>query len=82
VENLLRIFGSIVDAVDVLQRFMPGTNAGALVAALGVPVQGSPGGTPGVTAANAGPAAALIVAAYLILFVAGSALLVRRRDVA
>jgi hypothetical protein len=35
-----------------------------------------------VTAANAGPAAALIVAAYLILFVAGSALLVRRRDVA
>jgi hypothetical protein len=29
VENLLRIFGSIVEVMDVVQRFLPGTNAGA-----------------------------------------------------
>jgi hypothetical protein len=39
-ENLLRIFGAIVDAVDVVQPLMPGTNATKLAAALGVPVQG------------------------------------------
>ncbi len=82
VENLLRIFGSIVDAVDVVQRFMPGTNAGALAAALGVPVQGQPGGTPGVTDVVGGMPAALVLVAYLVVFVAASAVLVLRRDVA
>jgi len=82
VENLLRIFGSIVDLVEVVQRFMPGTNAGALAAALGVPVQGQPGGTPGVTDVVGGRSAALVLVAYLAMFVAASAVLVRRRDVA
>lgn len=82
VENLLRIFGSIVAVVDVVQRFMPGTNAGALAAALGVSVQGQPGGTPGVTDAVGGPAAALVLAAYLVIFVTASGMLVHRRDVA
>jgi ABC-2 type transport system permease protein len=82
VENLLRLFGSIVDVVDVVQRFMPGTNAGALAAALGVGVQGQPGGTPGVTDVVDGTAAALVLAAYLVIFVAASAVLVHRRDVA
>jgi ABC-2 type transport system permease protein len=82
VENLLRIFGSIVDVVDVVQRFMPGTNAGALAAALGVPVQGQPGGTPGVTDVVGGTSAALVLAAYLAVFVAASAVLIRRRDIA
>lgn len=82
VENLLRIFGSIVDVVDVVQRFMPGTNAGALAAALGVPVQGQPGGTPGVTDVVNGTSAAVVLAAYLVVFVVASAVLVHRRDVA
>lgn len=82
VENLLRIFGSIVDVVDVVHRFMPGTNAGALAAALGVPVQGQPGGTPGVTDVVGGTSAALVLAAYLAVFVAASAVLIRRRDIA
>jgi ABC-type transport system involved in multi-copper enzyme maturation permease subunit len=82
VENLLRIFGSIVEVVDVVQRFLPGTNAGALAAALGVPVQGQPGGTPGVTDVVGGRSAALVLVAYLAMFVAASAVLISRRDVA
>jgi ABC-2 type transport system permease protein len=81
VENLLRIFGSIVAVVDVVQRFLPGTNAGALAAALGVPVQGQPGGTPGVTDVVGGRSAALVLVAYLAMFVAASAALISRRDV-
>jgi ABC-2 type transport system permease protein len=82
VENVLRIFASIVEAVDVVQRFLPGTNAGALAAALGVPVQGQPGGTPGVTAGLGGMSAALILGTYLVVFVAIAAVLIHRRDVA
>jgi ABC-2 type transport system permease protein len=82
VENLLRIFGSIVEVVDVVQRLLPGTNAGALAAALGVPVQGQPGGTPGVTDVVGGRSAALVLVAYLAMFVAASAVLISRRDVA
>lgn len=82
VENLLRIFGSIVEAVDVAQRLLPGTSAGALAAALGVPVQGQPGGTPGVTDVVDGMPATLVLVAYLAMFVAASAALISRRDVA
>ena len=82
VENLLRIFGSIVAVVDVVQQFLPGTNAGALAAALGVPVQGQPGGTPGVTDVVDGMAATLVLVAYLAMFVAASAALISRRHVA
>jgi len=82
VENLLRIFGSIVAVVDVVQRVLPGTNAGALAAALGVPVQGQPGGTPGVTDVVGGRSAALALVAYLAIFVAASAALISRRDIA
>jgi ABC-2 type transport system permease protein len=81
VENVLRIFASIVEAVDVVQRFLPGTNAGALAAALGVAVQGQPGGTPGVTAGLGGRAAALILVTYLVVFAAIAAVLIHRRDV-
>ncbi len=81
VENLLRIFGSIVEAIDVVQRLAPGTNAGALAAALGVPPQGRPGGTPGVTAVVDGTSAALVLGVYAAIFLATSAVLVRRRDI-
>jgi ABC-2 type transport system permease protein len=82
VENVLRIFAPIVEGVDVVQRFLPGTNAGALAAALGVPVQGQPGGTPGVTAGLGGMSATLILVAYVVVFVAIAAVLIYRRDVA
>lgn len=81
VENLVRIFASILDPIDAVQKFMPGTNAGALVAALGVPVQGSTGGTPGVTAVVTGTHAAMVLAGYVVVFVLVAGVLLNRRDV-
>jgi len=46
--------------VDVLLRWTPATNAGSLAAALGVPVQGAPGGTPGITTMVDGTHATLV----------------------
>ena len=81
VENLARGFASLLAAIDTLQRWLPGTNAGSLAAAVGVPVQGAPGGTPGVTATVDGTQARLVLAAYLVAFTAVAAVLLQRRDV-
>jgi ABC-2 type transport system permease protein len=81
VENLIRAFSSI-DAIDALQHFLPGTNAGSLAAALGVVPQGQPGGTPGTTTAVSGSQAAVVLLAYVLVFAAISAFAVKRRDVA
>jgi ABC-2 type transport system permease protein len=81
VENLARGFASLLAAIDTLQRWLPGTNAGSLAAAVGVPVQGAPGGTPGVTATVDGTRATLVLAAYLVAFTAAAAVLLQRRDV-
>ncbi|ALG08704.1 ABC transporter permease [Kibdelosporangium phytohabitans] len=81
VENLMRIFANIVAPIDVLQRFFPGTNAGALAAALGVTPQGEPGGTPGVTTAVSGTQAAVVLVVYIAIFGAISLFAVKRRDV-
>jgi len=67
--------------VDVLLRWTPATNAGSLAAALGVPVQGAPGGTPCITTMVDGTHATLVLAAYVVMFVAAAAALVQRRDV-
>lgn len=81
VENLVRGFASLLAAIDTLQRWLPGTNAGSLVAAVGVPEQGASGGTPGVTATVDGTQATLLLAAYLVAFTvaAGSAAPAARR---
>ena len=71
---------SLLAAIDTLQRWLPGTNA-PLAAAVGVPVQGAPGGTPGVTATVDGTQATLVLAAYLVAFTAVAAVLLQRRDV-
>lgn len=81
VENLLRLFGAIVGAVDVVQRFLPGTNAGALVAALGVGPEGQSGGTPGVTTVVGGAQATCVLLAYLAVFAVVAGALLRRRDI-
>lgn len=81
VENLVRGFASLLAAIDTLQRWLPGTNAGSLAAAVGVPVQGAPGGTPGVTATVDGTRATLVLATYLVAFTAVAAVLLQRRDV-
>lgn len=82
VENLLRAFASTISVINWLQKFFPGTNAGSLAAALGVPAMGADGGTPGITAAVSGTQAAIVLACYLVVFVGISAILLNRRDVA
>ena len=81
VEQLVRGFASTLDAIDVLQRWLPGTNAGALVAALGAPTQEQGRGTPGITDVVGGTHATLAVAGYLIILAAATAIVLRRRDV-
>lgn len=81
VENLLRAFASTISLINVLQKFFPGTNAGALAAALGVPAMGSDGGTPGITTAVSGTQAAIVLGCYLVVFIGVSAILLNRRDV-
>jgi ABC-type transport system involved in multi-copper enzyme maturation permease subunit len=81
IEQLVRGFASTLDAIDVLQRWLPGTNAGALVAALGAPTQGRGGGTPGISDVVGGTHATLVVAGYLIALAAATAVVLRRRDV-
>lgn len=81
VENLVRAFASMLDPINTMQQYMPGTNAGALVAALGVPAQGQTGGTPGVTDVVSGTHAALVLAAYVVVFLVVAGSLLNRRDV-
>jgi ABC-2 type transport system permease protein len=81
VENLMRIFAAIVGPIDFLQRYFPGTNAGALAGALGVTAQGQPGGTPGVTTVVSGTQSAVVLLVYVVVFAAISAIVLNRRDV-
>ena len=77
VENLLRGVGSLLDAVEQLTLFLPGTAAGSLVGSLtGIT------GTPGVLDAIGGDRAALTVAAYVVGLTAVVLVVMRRRDLA
>ncbi|MFI5896224.1 ABC transporter permease [Actinoplanes sp. NPDC051513] len=78
VQNLLAgLAAPLVDWIAQAQKGLPGPNAGALAAALG-----SSPDTPGVDATvGGGGQAALIVAAYLVGFLAAGALVLRRRDI-
>jgi ABC-type transport system involved in multi-copper enzyme maturation permease subunit len=80
-ENLLRAFASTINLINVAQKFFPGTNAGSLAAAIGVPAMGAGGGTPGITTAVSGTQAAIVLACYLVVFGGASAILINRRDV-
>jgi ABC-type transport system involved in multi-copper enzyme maturation permease subunit len=81
VENLLRGFSSIVAGLSTVTKFLPGTNAGSLAAALGSTSPSRDGGTPGVTTAVGGVQAGIVVAVYLTLFVVLAVTLVRGRDI-
>lgn len=82
VENLVRVFSSIVPGLDRVSDLLPGTNAGALAAALGAPTQDRSGGVPGVTSVVSGAQSVLVVAAYVVVFLLVASWLVRRRDIA
>jgi ABC-2 type transport system permease protein len=81
VETLLRLFAPSVDLIDTLQRWLPGTNAGALAGAIGVATQGTAGETPGVSTVVSGTHAALVLAGYIVLCAVVGATVLQRRDV-
>jgi ABC-2 type transport system permease protein len=77
VENLIiNVAAALLDFADELQKFLPGVNAGSLVAALG-------GGsdTPGVNSAVDGTQATLVLVSYAIVFVLIAGFALQRRDV-
>ncbi|MFC7547625.1 ABC transporter permease subunit [Plantactinospora sp. GCM10030261] len=77
VQNLLAgVAAPLLDWMAQLQKVLPGPNAGSLVAALGAAAD-----TPGVQAVVGGGQAAWVVAAYLVGFVALTAVYLRRRDI-
>jgi ABC-type transport system involved in multi-copper enzyme maturation permease subunit len=81
VENLVRGFAGLVGFLDALQKWLPGVNAGSLVASLGAVPQDRPGGTPGVTAAVGGPQALVALIAYVVVLALTAALVLHRQDV-
>jgi ABC-2 type transport system permease protein len=81
VENLVRGFAGVIGFLDALQKGLPGTNAGSLVASLGAPTLDQPGGTPGVTAVMSGPWAAAVLMAYVVGLIVVSGIVVRSQDV-
>ncbi len=81
VENLIRSFAALLGPVDALQKLLPGTNSGALVAALAPPTSTGAEGTPGITDVVSGQHALIVVAVYLVSAVIAACLLFRHRDV-
>jgi ABC-2 type transport system permease protein len=80
VENLLRGLASLASWLGPVVDVLPGTAAGSLAASLGA-IPAGDGGTPGVVTNLPGPAAAVVLAAYLLVFTTVAALVIRRRDV-
>lgn len=81
VENLIRAVAAVLGPIDALSKYLPGTNAGAVVAALGAAPQGSRDGTPGVVDVVSGTHGALVLAGYVVATIAVAMLVLRRRDV-
>jgi ABC-type transport system involved in multi-copper enzyme maturation permease subunit len=77
VQNLLSLIAApLLDWVAQLQKGLPGPNAGSLVAAVGARAD-----TPGVEALVGGRQAAVVIAAYLVVFAALGGAVLRRRDI-
>ncbi len=75
VENLVRYTGTLIDAVGQAEKYMPGTDAGSVVASLGA----ASAVQTGVGAVVGGTQALWSVASYMLLFgVLGAAVLIRR----
>jgi ABC-2 type transport system permease protein len=77
VENLVRGFASMLGFIDFIQKWLPGTNGGSAVAALGVSARGNPGVSDAVSGTHAGA----VLAVYVALFCAVTMIVFRRRDV-
>jgi len=81
VENLLRGVAEIWSPLSNVTDLLPGTAAGSLAGAMGAVPVSDPGGTPGVLNTLSGPSALALLATYVVLFVAVTAALLRRRDI-
>ncbi|QVI22963.1 ABC transporter permease subunit [Nocardia tengchongensis] len=77
VENLLRGFGAIFSPIRAITDHLPGTAAGSLAGSLRT-VSGP--ATPGVLNVLSRGESLLFLAGYVVLFVAGTVWLIRRRD--
>jgi ABC-2 type transport system permease protein len=77
VENLIRGFASLLGFMDFIQKWLPGTNGGSAVAALGASTRGNPGVSDAVSGTHAGA----VLVAYVALFCAVALIVFRRRDV-
>ncbi|WP_069165924.1 hypothetical protein [Nocardia altamirensis] len=76
VENLLRGVAAIFEPIKVLTDHLPGTAAGSMAGAM----RTVGAGTPGVLDILSRTEAVVVLAIYIALFVAGTLLLMRRRD--
>lgn len=77
IENLIRFTAPLIDALGQVEKFMPGADAGSLVAALG----GAASSSTGVAAVVGGTQALWSVALYTLLFAVVGAAVLQRRDV-
>lgn len=79
IENLLRGVGTAIGAIDAITHFTPGTAAGSLAGwFIG---SGTGSDTPGVLDTLSGQRAVWTLLGWLAVLIAGSVLIMRRRDV-
>lgn len=81
-ENIINVFGRQIDLIGQVSKVLLRTNGYSLLQSLGVTIQGEagPGGFSGPFLS--GTASALILGAYIALFLGLTAILIRRRDIA
>jgi ABC-type transport system involved in multi-copper enzyme maturation permease subunit len=79
VENLVSGIVGMMPGLKVLQRLLIGPNGGSLATALAPPGAG-PSDIPGVVSVSGPVTATLVLLAYVVVFGAATAWLVRRRD--
>ncbi|MFC9993165.1 ABC transporter permease [Nocardia sp. NPDC127526] len=79
VENLLRGVAGIFEPIEILTDYLPGTAAGSLAGSMRTVGGGGPA-TPGVLDVLGRTESLLVLSAYLVIFVAGTVWLIRRRD--
>lgn len=80
-EGIISSFGQQIDLLDQVSKGLLRTNGYSLISALGssIPAEAGPGGFSGTTVS--GTQALIVIVVYILLFVAFSALVVKRRDV-
>lgn len=82
VENLLRGAAALLDWLRPVTDVLPGSAAGSIAAAVGASPVSEPGGTPGVVTVLSGGPATVAALVYVVVFVAVTVAVVRRRDIA